>query len=59
MNSPAQNLELPTGALTYSTADLKHTAQRFSEYGVHLLTPDEITDQLPMYPKSLPSNPGK
>jgi mannose-6-phosphate isomerase-like protein (cupin superfamily) len=55
MTSPAQNLELPTGALTYSTADLKHTAQRLSEHGVYFLTPDEIADQLPLYPKLLPS----
>jgi mannose-6-phosphate isomerase-like protein (cupin superfamily) len=59
MNSPAQNLELPTGALTYSTADLKHATQRLSEYGVRLLAPDEVADQLPLYPKSLPPNPSK
>jgi hypothetical protein len=47
MNSPAQNLGLPTGAFTYSTAHLKHTAQRLSEYGVRLPAPDEVPDQLP------------
>jgi len=57
MASPAESFEPPTGALTYSKADLKHTAQRFSEYGVRLLAPDELTDQLPLYPKSLPPNP--
>jgi hypothetical protein len=45
--SPAKNLELPAGALTYSKADLKHTAQRFSEYGVGFLAPDEIVTNCP------------
>ena len=31
MSTPAQRLELPTGAVTYSTGDLKQTAQRLSE----------------------------
>ena len=55
MSTPAQRLELPTGAVTYSTGDLKQTAQRLSEYGARFLTPDEVADQLPLYPKSLPS----
>ena len=57
MSSPAQRLDLPAGALTYSTGDLKQTAQRLSEYGVRILAPDEVTDQLPLYPKPLPPNP--
>src|SRR5215472_15078069 len=56
MSTPAQRLELPTGAVTYSTGDLKQTAQRLSEYGAHVLTPDEIAEQMPLYPKSFPSN---
>jgi len=32
-------------------------AQRFSEYGARFLTRDEIAEQLPLYPKLLPSNP--
>ena len=59
MSTPAQRLELPTGAVTYSTGDLRHTAQRLSEYGARFLAPDEIADQLPLYPKSLPSNAAK
>ena len=51
MSTPAQRLELPTGAVTYSTGDLKQTAQRLSEYGAHFLTPDEIEEQMPLYPK--------
>jgi mannose-6-phosphate isomerase-like protein (cupin superfamily) len=38
---------------------MKQTAQRLSEYGARFLTPDEVADQLPLYPKSLPSNAGK
>ena len=59
MSTPAQRLELPTGAVTYSTGDLKKTAQRLSEYGARFLTPDEIEEQLPLYPKRLPSNATK
>jgi mannose-6-phosphate isomerase-like protein (cupin superfamily) len=58
MSSPAQNMDLPAGALTYSTADPNDTAQRLKEYGVHLLPPDEIADQLPLYPRSLPRDHG-
>jgi hypothetical protein len=57
--SPAQRLELPTESLTYSTADLKDTAQRLSEYGVRILALDEIADQLPSYPGSFRPNSGK
>jgi len=59
MSSPAQSLNLPTAAATYSTGDLKEVAQRLSEYGARFLTPDEVTDQLPLYPKSLPPNLGE
>ena len=58
MASPAQNLELPIGMPTYSTADLRRTVRVFEDYGVHLLFPDEITQQLPLYPKPLASDPG-
>ena len=58
-STPAQRLELPTGVVTYTTGDLRQTAQRLSEYGARFLTQDEIADQLPLYPKSLPSNADK
>ena len=58
-SSPAQNLELPTGALTYAKSDPKHILQRFSEYGVRFLTQDEVADELPLYPKPLSPNPSK
>jgi quercetin dioxygenase-like cupin family protein len=59
MSTPAQRLELPTGAVTYSTGDLKQTAQRLSEYGARFLTPGQVADQLPLYPKPLAPNAGK
>ena len=59
MSSPAQNLEPPTEALTYSAEDLEQTAKRFSASGVRMLTPEEVADQLPLYPHSVPSNVSK
>jgi len=59
MSSPAKSLELPKGAVTYSTGDLRQTAQRLSEYGVRFLTPAEVADQLPLYPKPFSSNAAK
>jgi len=56
VSSPAQNLNLPQGALTYSAADLELTAQRFSTRGVRMLATDEVAQQLPLYPKSVPAN---
>jgi mannose-6-phosphate isomerase-like protein (cupin superfamily) len=54
MASPAQSLDLPAGMSTYSTTDSKQTAQRFAEYGVRFLEPDEIEELLPLYPNPLP-----
>ena len=51
MSSPAKNLELPTEAPTYSMSDLEQTARRFSEHGVQILSPDEVAERLPLYPK--------
>jgi hypothetical protein len=39
--------------------EVEQTARRFSDYGAHFLTPDEITAQLPLYPKSVPANAGQ
>jgi len=56
-STPAQNLGLPSEAITYSMVELEQTARRFSAYGARFLTPDEIADQLPLYPKPLPPIP--
>ena len=58
MSSPAQRLELPTEVPTYSTGDLKQIAKRLDEYGVRILTPDEVAGQMPLYPKPIPSTSG-
>ena len=59
MITPAQSLELPTGVVTYSTGDLKQTAQRLSDYGARFLAQDEVAEQMPLYPKPLAPNAGK
>jgi mannose-6-phosphate isomerase-like protein (cupin superfamily) len=59
MSTPAQRLELPTGVATYSTGDLKQTAQRLLDYGAQILAPEEVAEQMPLYPKPLPPNVGK
>jgi hypothetical protein len=59
MSFPAQNLNPPKGALTYSAEELEQTVQRFSTSGVRMLAPDEVAHELPLYPKSLPANSGR
>jgi mannose-6-phosphate isomerase-like protein (cupin superfamily) len=59
MASPAESLELPTGMRTYSTTDLRRTVQVFEDYGVRLLSPDEIAKQLPLFPKPISPNRGE
>jgi hypothetical protein len=44
-------MELPADdALTYSTADLTETMKIFEKYGVHLLSPEEVAQQMPQFP---------
>jgi mannose-6-phosphate isomerase-like protein (cupin superfamily)/biotin operon repressor len=54
MSTPAKKLEAPSEALTYSQADLNQTVQRFTEYGVRILSPEDAAYQLPQYPRPLP-----
>jgi hypothetical protein len=56
MSTPALKLEVPYGALPHSQADLNQTVQRFTEYGVRILSPEEAAHQLPQYPSWLPPN---
>ena len=46
---PAQNLDRPPDAITYSTGDLGEAAQRLAQYGVRMLTADEVASQMPSY----------
>jgi hypothetical protein len=50
MNAPARTMEIPSDMETYATADLAATMGVFMKYGVHMLSPDEIAQQLPAYP---------
>lgn len=50
MNAPARMMEIPSDSETYSTADLTETMGVFSTYGVQLLSPGEIAQQMPDYP---------
>jgi len=53
----AENLDLPSTAITYSMVDLEETARRVSAFGIRFLMPDEIAEQLRLYPKPLPLIP--
>jgi quercetin dioxygenase-like cupin family protein len=54
---PAQSLDFPAEAITYSTGGPKELAQRLADHGVRLLTPDEIESQMPSYRR--PPAPGR
>ena len=59
LDQPAERLELPEGMEAYSMADLTRSVEVLSQYGVRLLTPEEIAEQLPLYPQPVASNPVK
>jgi hypothetical protein len=50
MNAPARTMEIPSDMETYATADLTATMAVFIKYGVRMMSPDEIAEQLPAYP---------
>jgi quercetin dioxygenase-like cupin family protein len=50
MNAPARIMEIPSDMETYATADLTTTTAVFIKYGVRMLSPAEVADQLPAYP---------
>ena len=52
MNVSAERMEVPTDAdaMTYANADLTDTIKVFERYGVRLLNPDEIRNEMPQYP---------
>jgi mannose-6-phosphate isomerase-like protein (cupin superfamily) len=48
MAAPAQKMEIPADdAPTYATSNLEETMKIFEQYGVHLLTQEEIAHQMP------------
>ena len=48
-DSPAAELDLPGEAITYATADMEPVVRDFADYGVRVLSPDQITEQMPSY----------
>jgi len=52
MSAPAERMEVPTDidTITYANADLTETIKVHEQYGVRLLTPDEIRTEMPEYP---------
>ncbi len=50
MNAPARTMDIPSDMDTYATADLTETMAIFIKYGVRMLRPDEIVQQLPALP---------
>ena len=52
MNAPAERMEVPADAdvVTYANADLTDTIKVFEQFGVRLLSPDEIRAEMPQYP---------
>jgi Cupin domain len=58
-SSPAEKLELPTEAATYSTSNLEPVIRAFEKYGVRFLSPDEVAEQMPLYFTALSETPRK
>lgn len=53
MAAPAEKMEIPADdAVTYTTANLEGTMRIFEQYGIRLLTPEEIARQMPEFPTS-------
>jgi hypothetical protein len=51
MNEPAQKMEIPSDdVLTYANMDLTKTMEIFEKYGVHILSPEEVAEQMPEFP---------
>jgi quercetin dioxygenase-like cupin family protein len=50
MNAPARTMDIPSDMETYATADLAATVAIFTQYGVRMLSPEEIAQHLPAYP---------
>jgi quercetin dioxygenase-like cupin family protein len=49
MNKPARAMEIPSDMETYATVDLTATMAVFAKFGVQMLSPGEIAEQMPAY----------
>ncbi|WP_018900799.1 cupin domain-containing protein [Rhizobium sp. 2MFCol3.1] len=47
MSSPAVELDMPTGAVNYSMADVQDAIDKGVEFGLEFLTPSQIEELLP------------
>jgi mannose-6-phosphate isomerase-like protein (cupin superfamily) len=57
MSSPAENLDLPPDAITYSQGTPEQAVRVAAELGLRFLSPGEIAEQMPAFPGvSAPSN---
>lgn len=62
LSAPAERMEVPTDAdiETYANADLTETIKVHEQYGVQLLAPDEIRQEMPAYPlQQFPTLPSR
>jgi hypothetical protein len=50
MGEPATSMTLPSGAITYEMIDPVHVATVAKANGILLLSPEEATRDLPLYP---------
>ena len=52
LSTQAGQMDLPASpdTVTYATADLAETIEVFQQYGIRLLTPDEIRVEMPQFP---------
>jgi hypothetical protein len=50
MTRPAERLEVPEWMEADSTDDLMKVVEILSQYGIRVLTQEEIAEQLPLYP---------
>jgi hypothetical protein len=50
MAAPAEKMEIPSDSVTYATADLQETMKIFLKYGIRLLSPEEIAEEMPAFP---------
>jgi quercetin dioxygenase-like cupin family protein len=50
MNIAARTMDIPSDMETYATVDMAATIAVFIRYGIRMLSPDQIAQQMPAYP---------